>query len=423
MKYLNNNTIKKNISVAKLYIFRSWTPLIRILFSSSKLLIVSFLLLFAVSLTAQTCPFVIQKVGELSLCAQINSDPSHPLASLDCDGGGVDNITECMNGADPTDPSDDVGPTCDLDFDMTYTFNDAGICKFYVTLDCDDTSCPVTTWDYEISAGSVSITGTANNGATLNAATSNSFRPSVIRCGNTIRITRKDFATAFPGAFGEDITFTLTANSASCGCTETASVVIPRLRALTFDNQGPQRDATATTSFIQANGDYVNGSATALSSWPMPPTPPSWGVGGPTFITAANVTTGDAVCGPVGWTQMTAAAGMSICEVTLQDGTVITLPSDCANIAVGAILATTIADALNTCTTFLDHPSIKDNGLCSSVGSIYPGNLTSGEHACVNWNFMYSTGYAVQTMKVCDDATGNVLGEFVFGDASVDYGY
>ena len=195
------------------------------------------------------------------------------------------------------------------------------------------------------------------------------------------------------------------------------------MRASTFDNQGPQRDITGTTSYIQANGDYVNGSATAMSSWPMPPAPPSWGVGGPTFIVAAYANSGNAVCAPEGWTQMLGAAGLSICELTLEDNTIITLPASCAVPTTGPILSSTIADALNVCTDFLTHPSIQGNGLCSSIGTQYDGNLTDGDHACVNWNFMYSTGYAIKTFKICEDATGNMVGEFVFGDASVDYGY
>ena len=41
-------------------------------------------------------------------------DASHPLASLDCDGGGIANITECQSGEDtldPTDDCDDMPPT------------------------------------------------------------------------------------------------------------------------------------------------------------------------------------------------------------------------------------------------------------------------------------------------------------------------
>ena len=120
---------------------------------------------------------------------------------------------------------------------------------------------------------------------------------------------------------------------------------------------------------------------------------------------------------------MLATPGMSICELTLDDGTIVTLPAGCAVPATGAILSSTIADALNSCGTFLSHPSIQDNGLCSSVGTQHIGNLTDGEHGCVNWNFMYTTGYSIKTFKICDDTSGNIIGEFVFGDASVDYGY
>ena len=43
----------------------------------------------------------------LDICAIINGDAPHPLASLDCDGGGVDNLTECNAGFDPADSSDE----------------------------------------------------------------------------------------------------------------------------------------------------------------------------------------------------------------------------------------------------------------------------------------------------------------------------
>jgi len=46
----------------------------------------------------------------LDICAIINNDPTHPWATLDCDQGGVDNITECNLGADPSQPADD--PFC-----------------------------------------------------------------------------------------------------------------------------------------------------------------------------------------------------------------------------------------------------------------------------------------------------------------------
>ncbi len=46
--------------------------------------------------------------AKLDICAMINGNPNHPWANLDCDRGGIPNITECNNGADPTEPIDDL---------------------------------------------------------------------------------------------------------------------------------------------------------------------------------------------------------------------------------------------------------------------------------------------------------------------------
>ncbi len=43
----------------------------------------------------------------IDICAILAADPDSPLGMFDCDNGGIDNATECMNGTDPTDPSDD----------------------------------------------------------------------------------------------------------------------------------------------------------------------------------------------------------------------------------------------------------------------------------------------------------------------------
>ena len=43
----------------------------------------------------------------IDICDLISADPYSPLATADCDGGGVDNATECANGGDPSDPTDD----------------------------------------------------------------------------------------------------------------------------------------------------------------------------------------------------------------------------------------------------------------------------------------------------------------------------
>ena len=41
------------------------------------------------------------------ICAFVLANPTSPLALADCDGGGIDNLTECQNGDDPFDPIDD----------------------------------------------------------------------------------------------------------------------------------------------------------------------------------------------------------------------------------------------------------------------------------------------------------------------------
>ena len=41
------------------------------------------------------------------ICALIAANPTSVLATADCDGGGVDNATECANGDDPANPGDD----------------------------------------------------------------------------------------------------------------------------------------------------------------------------------------------------------------------------------------------------------------------------------------------------------------------------
>jgi len=43
---------------------------------------------------------------DLDICVEINSDPNHPLSTLDSDGDGVTNGGECTDGTDPCDPCD-----------------------------------------------------------------------------------------------------------------------------------------------------------------------------------------------------------------------------------------------------------------------------------------------------------------------------
>jgi len=73
----------------------------------------------------------------LDLCTYLNVNPNSPLASEDCDGGGVDNQTECNNGGDPSDPNDDC--------DAAEAYS-GGICQYLddnpgspiASADCDD---------------------------------------------------------------------------------------------------------------------------------------------------------------------------------------------------------------------------------------------------------------------------------------------
>ena len=50
---------------------------------------------------------VIKRKGAQTICDILIGNPSHPLATQDCDGGGMDNLTECQNGGNPEDPNDD----------------------------------------------------------------------------------------------------------------------------------------------------------------------------------------------------------------------------------------------------------------------------------------------------------------------------
>lgn len=55
----------------------------------------------------------IKRSGSPTLCDIILADPTHYLAELDCDGGGIPNLQECQNGFNPEDPIDDSVPaTC-----------------------------------------------------------------------------------------------------------------------------------------------------------------------------------------------------------------------------------------------------------------------------------------------------------------------
>ena len=73
----------------------------------------------------------------MSLCDYVLANPTSPLATADCDGGGEDNLTECQNGGDPLDPVDD---NCD-----SFAASGIDLCVYLAlnpgsplaTLDCD----------------------------------------------------------------------------------------------------------------------------------------------------------------------------------------------------------------------------------------------------------------------------------------------
>ena len=77
--------------------------------------------------------FRIKKIGEPTLCELIGTDSTHALALVDCDNGGVNNITECMEGKDPEDPRDDID-ICD--FSAIAVSFDGDICRYSFDIFC-----------------------------------------------------------------------------------------------------------------------------------------------------------------------------------------------------------------------------------------------------------------------------------------------
>ena len=73
----------------------------------------------------------------IDVCAIIAGDATHPLASLDCDGGGIDNLTECNFGGDPTMvPADDCSIAIAANVDIcAIIMNDPN--HPLATADCD----------------------------------------------------------------------------------------------------------------------------------------------------------------------------------------------------------------------------------------------------------------------------------------------
>ncbi len=89
------------------------------------------------------------------ICAYVTANPTSPLALADCDNGGISNIIECENGGDPLNPADDctVAKTDTTDICAILTSNPSSP---LATLDCDgDGQTNATEWSRNRSIGSM----------------------------------------------------------------------------------------------------------------------------------------------------------------------------------------------------------------------------------------------------------------------------
>lgn len=59
--------------------------------------------------STNTCPDCDDIIaGTFDPCTLLMAEPTNPLATMDCDGDGEDNATECANGTNPSDPCDGI---------------------------------------------------------------------------------------------------------------------------------------------------------------------------------------------------------------------------------------------------------------------------------------------------------------------------
>ena len=72
----------------------------------------------------------------MNICTFILANPTSPLALADCDGGGISNITECIAGANPLNPSDDCQAAIDANVDLCAILA-ANPNNALATADCD----------------------------------------------------------------------------------------------------------------------------------------------------------------------------------------------------------------------------------------------------------------------------------------------
>ena len=63
----------------------------------------------------------------VDICAIVLADPTSPLATADCDGGGIDNLTECQSGENPSEPGDDCMTAIEEGIDI------CAICLLYTS--------------------------------------------------------------------------------------------------------------------------------------------------------------------------------------------------------------------------------------------------------------------------------------------------
>ena len=72
----------------------------------------------------------------MDICDFVIANPTSPLALADCDGGGINNLTECQNGEDPLDAADDCQAALDSGMDIC-TFILANPTSPIALADCD----------------------------------------------------------------------------------------------------------------------------------------------------------------------------------------------------------------------------------------------------------------------------------------------
>lgn len=366
------------------------------------------------------CPTIIQVVGEPDLCTQINSDPAHPLATLDCDGGGIDNITECTDGKDPLDPADD----CDLE--ITASGPDFGAtvaCRYDFTIGC--VGCDGTyagTIDYDISdtGGTSYKSGTINYNGNSRSLIGTYFW-GLINCGSTIQFDRKVFATAFPAAHGQDLVFTLIFDLC---CPDTLEINYERLHSTSFDNQSSPQDLMGNSCIDAVTGDFHSCYGTA--AWPPVTanggTMPAWSVGSWNYIKAGYFTTGVICDGNTRFDLATVTNPNLVVDQVTIDGVTTTLTAPVAvPVGAGAHNASTFFNLLNANPQFVDLMG----GIACIQGLVNYLDIQANAtvyNACTNWQVVIAPN-RFDGLRVIDSSNGDVIMISTHPDASADFGY